>query len=64
MPWSMQNKAVGLEPESAAYIDTLAEAHFAKGDQKKAIELSEKAVSLAPEDEELQGQLERFKKGR
>ena len=54
-------RAVELDPDSAAYIDTLAEAYFAKGDRAKAIGLSEKAVALMPDDEELQGQLKRFK---
>ncbi len=37
-------KALELAPNEAAYLDTLAELWFAKGDRKKAIEWGEKAV--------------------
>lgn len=45
-----------------AVIDTLACAHFANGDTAKAIECIEKALKLAPEEEELKAHLEMFKK--
>jgi thiol-disulfide isomerase/thioredoxin len=45
-----------------AVIDTLACAHFANGDTAKAIECIEKALKLAPEEEELKAHLETFKK--
>jgi hypothetical protein len=50
-----------MRPESAAYIDTLANVYFAKGDREKAVELSERAIGLMPFDDELLGQLEKFK---
>ena len=51
-----------LQPNTAAYIDTLAEVYFAQGDRAKALELSDQAIKLLPEDEELIGQRERFEK--
>ena len=52
--------AVRLRPRTAAYLDTLAEVHFALGNREKALELSTKAVKLAPYDKELSGQRDRF----
>lgn len=52
--------AVRLQPETAAYLDTLAEVHFAMGDREKALELSARAVELTPQDKELLGQRDRF----
>ena len=53
--------ACNLRPRTAAYLDTLAEVHFAMGDRAKALELSEEAVKYLPNDEELLAQRERFK---
>ncbi len=44
-------EAVDLEPEAYYIWDTLAQLYKVHGDQKKAVEASEKAVSLAPEDQ-------------
>ncbi len=52
--------AVRLKPGTAAYLDTLAEVYFAKGDRAKALELSDQAVKLTPDDKELLGQRARF----
>ena len=52
--------ACKLRPRTAAYMDTLAEVHFAMGDRAKALELSDEAIKYLPDDEELQGQRERF----
>ena len=57
----LSKESVEMRPHSAAYIDTLANVYFAKGDRGKAIALSERAVGLMPFDEELLGQLEKFK---
>lgn len=71
-------KANQLRPSQGAYLDTMAEVWFAKGNRKKAVEWSEKAVQAsishaqgAPRDEgrvlvsysELNKQLQRFKTG-
>jgi len=70
--------AVQLAPQQGAYIDTMAEVWFAKGDRAKAIEWSEKAVAATignaqgtPRSgnqalanfSQLSKQLERFKTG-
>ena len=39
-----------LSKNNYAYLDTLAEVHFQKGDRAKAVELSEQAVKLAGSD--------------
>lgn len=52
--------ACELKPKTAAYIDTLAEVHFAMGDREKALELSAEAIKYLPDDEELKGQRKRF----
>lgn len=52
--------AISIRPETAAYIDTLAEVYFAMGNREKALELSDQAVVLTPEDKELLGQRKRF----
>ncbi len=54
-------KAVELEPMNAAYLDTLAEVHFQRGDRAAAIEQSGRAVGLAPHDKTLPVRLTRFK---
>ncbi len=41
-------EAVGRNPEQAAYLDTMAELHFAKGDRKGAVEWSDKALLRYP----------------
>ncbi len=39
-------KAVELEPESAGYLDTLAEINFRKGNRDKALELMKKCSEM------------------
>ncbi len=71
--------AVSLRPNQGAYLDTMAEVWFARGNRKKAIEWSDKAVAVsishaqgAPRAEsmvlnnyyELTKQRERFKHGK
>ncbi|MEX0700484.1 MAG: hypothetical protein WD069_00160 [Planctomycetales bacterium] len=54
-------KAVELEPESAAYIDTLAEVRFARGEREEALRLMQRCVELEPRTEHYRRQLERFR---
>jgi tetratricopeptide (TPR) repeat protein len=53
-------RAVELDPDNAAYLDTLAEAHFRLGDRDTAVRHSRRAVELRPQDTTLQKQLKRF----
>lgn len=70
-------RAIHLKPHQGAYLDTMAEVWFAKGDRAKAVEWSEKAVAASishaqgtPRNEgqvlsnyyELNKQLRRFKR--
>jgi tetratricopeptide (TPR) repeat protein len=43
-------------------IDTLAEAHFANGDYRQAVEIQKKALALAPDNKELQEHMARYRK--
>ncbi|QDU28753.1 hypothetical protein ETAA8_38580 [Anatilimnocola aggregata] len=52
--------AVKLAPESAAYADTLAEVHFARGDREQALTWARKAASLAPETKAYDERLQSF----
>jgi tetratricopeptide (TPR) repeat protein len=52
--------AVALESDSAAYLDTLAEVHFVRGDKAQAIRWIRKAIERDPANDYLQGQLRRF----
>ncbi len=54
-------RAVALEPENTASIDTLAEAYFQHGDIQKAIDAMAKCILLEPKDPQHQKQMERFK---
>jgi tetratricopeptide (TPR) repeat protein len=56
-------KAVELSPDQASALDTLAEVHFQRGDQAKAIELMKKCVALDGKTAYFQKQLERFEAG-
>lgn len=53
-------EAVALEPGDPAYVSTLAEVHFQRGDRQKAIELAERCIQLAPVQSQFRQQLERF----
>jgi tetratricopeptide (TPR) repeat protein len=57
-------KAVEMEPGNGAFLDTLAEAHFQRGEQELAVAASEKAVELLGGDTQVKRQLERFKTGK
>ncbi|MBA4715736.1 MAG: tetratricopeptide repeat protein [Verrucomicrobiales bacterium] len=58
------NKAVSIDPDNGAFLDTLAEVYFQLGDRTKAIEISKKAVELLDGDKQVKRQLERFKTGK
>ena len=50
-----------MRPDNAAYLDTLAEAHFRLGNAQKAAELEERVLRARPNDPFLQAQLTRFR---
>lgn len=54
-------KALAMNPEQPAYLDTMAEIQFAKGDRKKALEWSQLAENFAPQDTQIRRQHERFR---
>lgn len=54
-------RAVELEPDNAAYIDTLAEVEFARGNKAEAIRRMERCLELEPRNEYYRRQLERFR---
>lgn len=64
---TMQNKALSVKPRQPAYLDTMAEIQFARGNRQKALEWSRKAVICAPVDDAereyllLRRQQERFR---
>ena len=54
-------RAVELDPDNPAYIDTLAEAHFRRGEREEAVRLMVKCVRLDPDNPWFQQQLKRFR---
>ncbi len=52
--------ALALNPEQPAYLDTMAEIHFAKGNRAKAVEWSSEAINFMPLDTMLRRQHARF----
>jgi tetratricopeptide (TPR) repeat protein len=56
-------RAVDLtEWKEAGFIDTLAEAHFAKGDFRQAVAIQSRALALDPDNRELQEHMARYRK--
>jgi tetratricopeptide (TPR) repeat protein len=55
-------RAVALRPNTAAYIDTLAELQFIQGHQKEALELMQQCRKLEPDSPYFKAQIERFEK--
>lgn len=53
-------KAVSLSPNTASYLDTLAEVHFHRGDRPKAIEHAKQVVNLAPSNKLFAERLKHF----
>jgi len=58
---SYLTKALDQSPDQSAYLDTMAEIQFAKGNRGKALEWSKKAVYHLPIDPQLREQQERFR---
>lgn len=58
---ALEMKALANNPDQSAYLDTMAEIHFARGDRQKALEWSTKAVNFLPADPMLRRQHERFR---
>jgi tetratricopeptide (TPR) repeat protein len=57
----LATKAVTITRQrNPSIIDTLAEAYFASGDKEKAVEYERKALSIAPNNEELKQHLARY----
>ncbi|RYD19889.1 MAG: hypothetical protein EOP88_17235 [Verrucomicrobiaceae bacterium] len=54
-------KSLAASPRQSAYLDTMAEIQFARGDREKAIKWSDQAVNFDPTDEMLRRQHERFR---
>jgi tetratricopeptide (TPR) repeat protein len=53
-------KALQHSPDNAAYLDTLAEVYFQRGDREKAIETSKRCIELDPSNDYYSQQLKRF----
>ena len=59
----LENHALALNPEQSAYLDTMAEVQFAKGNREKAVEWSTRAINFLPGDSMLRRQHARFLSG-
>lgn len=57
-------RAVEIAPDSAQYIDTLAEVHFRRGNIDRAIENAKRCIELDPDTDFYKQQLERFEKAK
>jgi tetratricopeptide (TPR) repeat protein len=57
----MATRAITLDPDNAAYLDTAAEANFRVGNIDEAIRLETKGLEGRPNDKFMREQLERFK---
>jgi tetratricopeptide (TPR) repeat protein len=57
---TLAKRAVELEPDIAAYLDTLAELHHLNNQRAEAVSMGRQAVELAPEEEYYRKQLEKF----
>lgn len=55
-------EALRLSPDQAAYLDTMGEVLFAKGDRRGALKVSSRAVNSNPMDSMIRAQHERFAK--
>lgn len=58
----LAEEATKLMPDNAAYLDTLAEAHFQLGHYEEAARIEARVVNARPGDRFLREQLERFQK--
>ena len=57
----LQERALATLPNQAAYLDTMAEIQFARGNRRKALEWSSRAVNFLPRDPQLRRQNGRFR---
>lgn len=57
----MMNEVLQNSPVNSAYLDTMAELQFAKGNRAKALEWSRKSLLNEVSDRTLRGQYERYK---
>jgi hypothetical protein len=57
------HRAVAIEPDNAAFIDTLAEVHYRHGHVDEAVTLIDKALTLRPDMDHLKKQRQRFTGG-
>lgn len=55
------NRAIAAAPSDANIVDTLAEAYFVNGRIDAAVATEQKALALAPDREDLQQQMKKFK---
>ena len=54
------HKSLELQPDTAAYLDTLAEVHLRLGQPERAVEFQKQAVDMEPENLDLADRLKRF----
>jgi len=57
---AQERMALKQNPNNAAYLDTMAEVQFSKGDRAKAIEWSDRSLLLDPLDIQIRAQNQRF----
>jgi tetratricopeptide (TPR) repeat protein len=57
----LSHAAVEASPETAAFLDTAAEANYRKGNVDEAIRLETRALELSPDNDFMREQLQRFK---
>ena len=55
-------KAIELDPDNGAYIDSLGWAYYKKGMTSEAFKELEKAIKLEPKDPDIKGHFEAIKK--
>ena len=53
-------RALATHPNQAAYLDTMAELQFARGNRKQAVDWSDKSVNFMPTDDDVRRQNFRF----
>ena len=54
------NKSLEIQPDTAAYLDTLAEVHLRLGQPARAVEFQKQAIELEPESLDLTERLKKF----
>lgn len=56
----LSNKSLEIQPDTAAYLDTLAEVHLRLGQPARAVEFQKQAIELEPESLDLTERLKKF----